>query len=145
MKNIKTQKHPKVVVGALVHNKKGEVFLGQSHKWRNKWVVPGGHLEWGEKLEDCIRREVKEETGLEITDINFFEMGECIFSKEFHEQKHMIFFDYMCTAVKDNVKLNHEIQNYIWIDPVAALKKLDLANETKKFIEKYLKSKNKNL
>lgn len=31
------------------------------------WSVPGGHLEFGESWEDCAAREVKEETGIEIT------------------------------------------------------------------------------
>ena len=32
----------------------------------NAWVMPGGHLEFGETLEDCIRREIKEEVGITI-------------------------------------------------------------------------------
>ena len=35
------------------------------------WSVPGGHLEFGESFEDTARREVKEETDLEITNIRF--------------------------------------------------------------------------
>lgn len=35
------------------------------------WSVPGGHLEFGESFEDTARREVKEETNLEIKNVRF--------------------------------------------------------------------------
>ena len=35
-------------------------------KWGNLWVVPGGHIEYGETIEEAIKREMKEETNLDI-------------------------------------------------------------------------------
>jgi len=52
-------------VSAIVLNKKGEVLLVQRHDLRT-WVFPGGHINEGEKPQQAIRREVKEETGVEI-------------------------------------------------------------------------------
>ncbi len=39
------QKFPEVTVGALILDPEGKLFLMKSHKWRNKYVVPGGHVE----------------------------------------------------------------------------------------------------
>jgi len=35
-------------------------------KFPNAWVMPGGHVERGETMEECVIREVGEETGIEI-------------------------------------------------------------------------------
>ena len=59
-----------VGVGALIFNDKGQVFLSQrGPKARNErglWEFPGGAVELGERLADALRREVKEEFGMNI-------------------------------------------------------------------------------
>ena len=58
---------PQVGVGVLIL-RDGKVLLGRrkgSHG-AGCWSAPGGHLEFGETLEDCAAREVLEETGLKI-------------------------------------------------------------------------------
>ncbi|MGV8923151.1 MAG: nucleotide triphosphate diphosphatase NUDT15 [Thermomonas sp.] len=61
---------PLVGVGAIVL-RNGLVLLGQrlgSHG-AGTWALPGGHLEFGESVEECAFREVQEETGLEIQNL----------------------------------------------------------------------------
>jgi len=58
---------PRVGVGVIVV-RDGLVLLGQrigSHG-AGTWALPGGHLEYGESVEQCAAREVREETGLEL-------------------------------------------------------------------------------
>ena len=62
---------PRVGVGVIVL-RNGRVLLGErlgSHG-AGTWALPGGHLELGETVEQCARREVREETGLEIQEVH---------------------------------------------------------------------------
>ncbi|MDD3263355.1 MAG: NUDIX hydrolase [Candidatus Nanoarchaeia archaeon] len=79
---------PKVGVGVFVLNE-GKVLMGQrinSHG-SGTWSLPGGHLEFFESFEDCAKREVKEEVGIEIKDVVFAALTNDIFEKE---NKHYI-------------------------------------------------------
>ena len=62
---------PMIGIGVFV-KKEGKILLGlrrsETHG-NQEWSLPGGHLEQGELFEDCCRREVLEETGLSITNI----------------------------------------------------------------------------
>lgn len=74
---------PKVGVGVLV-TKNGKVLFGKRKNAHGEgsWCFPGGHLERGEKIEDCAKREVMEETGLSIKNLRFGPYTNDIFKKE---------------------------------------------------------------
>jgi nucleoside triphosphatase len=137
--NIMTdKKFPRIVVGVLIYNNKNEIFLAKSNKWKNKWIVPGGHLEWGETLHNCVKRETKEETNLDIENIKLINVQESIFSEEYHDKRHMIFMDFSAKVKSNNVKLNDELQEYGWFNPENALN-INLNSSTKHFIKIFLK------
>lgn len=74
---------PRVGIACFVW-RDGKFLMGQrkgSHG-DSTWSVPGGHLEPGESWEDCVRREVLEETGMEITNIRFFAITNDLFSED---------------------------------------------------------------
>ncbi|NMC51626.1 NUDIX hydrolase [Candidatus Kuenenbacteria bacterium] len=66
--NEQKNKRPLVGVGVMIQNKKGEVLIGlrKSQHANGEWSFPGGHVEFGERIEETARKEVLEETGLEI-------------------------------------------------------------------------------
>ena len=61
-------KQPSCAVGAIVLEK-GRLLLVRRNKepGRGTWTLPGGHVEWGESLREAVAREVREETGVDIT------------------------------------------------------------------------------
>ena len=54
---------------AIIFNDKGQILL-QSRTDNNRWGLPGGCQELGERFEDTVIREVKEETNLDVSEDN---------------------------------------------------------------------------
>jgi len=135
---MKKQVFPEATVGALIFNPQGKLFLMKSHKWKGKYVMPGGHIELGEKMEEALIREIKEETGLIIYNIKFICFQEFIFGKGFWKKRHFIFFDYSCQTKFSKVKLNSEAQEHIWVS-LGKINEFPIEIYTKKAILSYLK------
>src|SRR5512138_526741 len=59
-----------VGVGAIIINERGELFLARrgplAKNERGLWEFPGGSVEFGERLADALKREIREEYGMEI-------------------------------------------------------------------------------
>jgi len=122
---------PLATVGALIFNARNEVLMIRTHKWSDKWGIPGGKIKRGEKAVAALRRELREETGLNITDIRFVLVQDCISSKEFYRNAHFVLLNYTCRATARNpqVVLNEEAQAYQWL-PLAQARKLKLNKPT---------------
>ncbi len=136
----RAQVYPEPTVGGLIVNEEGKVLLARSHKWFGKLTLPGGHIEVGETLRDALRREVKEEVGLDVEVEHLLTVQEAIFTEEFWKRKHFIFFDFLCRAKGQQVKLDlDELQDYVWAFPGQALN-MDLDSFTRKTVEEYLSS-----
>jgi len=65
--------YPRIGIGVMIQNERGEVLLGlrKGSHGEGEWSFPGGHLEFGEKIFETAKREVKEEVDL---DVNEFEI-----------------------------------------------------------------------
>ena len=134
------QVFPEPTVGALIFNPEGKLFLMKSHKWGGRYVIPGGHIELGESAEDALLREVKEETGLDISDIEFIGIQEFIFDPEFWKKRHFIFLDYSCKTNSTKVTLNSEAQEFGWFS-LDELSKLSVDQYSLRAVQNYLNMK----
>jgi nucleoside triphosphatase len=135
------QVYPEPTVGALIVNEEGKILLAKSHKWFDKYTLPGGHIELGETMEEALKREVKEEVGLDVEVVEFLTMQEAIYAKEFYKKRHFIFFDFVCRVGDQQVQLDKdEIQDYIWEYPGAAFNR-NLDSFTWKTIERYMQTR----
>jgi phosphoglycolate phosphatase-like HAD superfamily hydrolase/ADP-ribose pyrophosphatase YjhB (NUDIX family) len=113
---------PVATVGALIFNDAGQVLMIRTAKWSNLWGIPGGKIDWRETSEAALRREVKEETNLDIDDIRFVLVQDCIGSPEFYRDAHFLLLNYTCRARGTQaVRLNAEAQEYRWVSPAEAM------------------------
>jgi nucleoside triphosphatase len=131
------QVFPEPTVGIFIINPQGKLLLLKSHKWPGCYVVPGGHVELGERIEETVFREAKEETGLNVRDLLFLCWQEFIYDPSFWKHRHFIFFDYACRVDSSHVQLNEEAEEALWIEPDKALE-LPIDSYTRRSIMKIL-------
>lgn len=117
--------HPIVGVGAVIVQA-GRVLLVRrdTEPLRGEWSVPGGMLELGEKLRDGVRREVLEETGIEVETGEVLEVFDSIFTDALgRTQYHYVLVDYLCKPLSGEARAGSDVSDVRWVsaDALAAM------------------------
>lgn len=94
-----------VSVAGLVSNDAGEILLIKSP--RRGWEYPGGMVEPGETFQDALRREVKEESGIDVEITGF--IGLCK-----NVEKDVVNIDFSCRAVGGTPTTSSESSAVSW-------------------------------
>jgi len=109
--------HPLVGVGAIILER-DRVLMAQRGKQPQKgqWSLPGGLLELGETLADGVRREVREETGLEIRPLGVLEVFERIVRDSAGAPEyHYVLIDYICRATGGTLHAGDDVCAVEWV------------------------------
>lgn len=117
------------VVAVAIIEKDGKILMGNKAKdvgpYPNTWRLPGGGVEDGESLEKALIREVKEETGLEVTNLEEVGLQEDDEPNKHGERTHYTFHIFRAeVAGKENP--TDEFPELRWIDK-SELKDMPLA------------------
>ena len=106
------------VVNAIIKSKEGTKFLVIKRKegiHAGKWAFPGGIVEKGETSEEALKREVKEEVGLDIEKI-IRKISKYEYGRGEEELRKKSKGQCFLVAVKnENVKTSPEIADYKWV------------------------------
>ncbi len=130
---------PIATVGGLIFDEDGKILLTQTRKWSNLYGIPGGKIDYGETMEAAFIREAREETGLEIFDVEFVMNQDCIEHVQFYKPRHYILVNYRA-KVKGKmppIKLNYESEKFLWVGLDEAMK-LALNEPTEILLKKVL-------
>lgn len=104
-------------MGALII-RRGRVLLVERGRepLKGYWSLPGGVLETGETLQAGLRREVREETGLEVVVSRLFEVFERIMPDEKgRSEYHYVLLDYLCRATRGMLNAGDDVSRVEWV------------------------------
>lgn len=124
-------------VPVIIKNLKGEILLGKRSKfvlfYPNTWGLPGGMIDYGEKIEDTVKREVKEELDI---DVRIIKRAKNIY-ESFPTKKcnfHTINIPYYAKIIKGIPKPKDETSEVKWFKP-SQIRKIKLAYSHKNILK----------
>ena len=109
-------KIPKITVDGII--KKGNEILlirRRNIPFKNSWALPGGYLEYNEKTEDAVIREIFEETGIEV---NKEKLKIISVTNDRVKDAHFVTIGFLCQDFKGEAKVMEpeEIIEWKWFD-----------------------------
>jgi len=126
----------------LIFNKSGQILTlfrtETAPFYPNTWDFPGGLVSDAEEIEASARREIKEESGLEVGKLEEIDKIEI----KNHKGKDWITFIFKAKSDSDKVTLSYEHNNFRWVQPEEFLN-LEAPDRLKEVTRKIIKQSNK--
>ncbi len=132
----------KVVVLGIVENNNNEFLISQRYEPQLsevhlKWDLPGGTHELGECLENTLRREFLEETGLMVNVVSFLPLTLTKVWEYSDHKQYTLVLCFVCSLINGDIHLNdHKINDLKWISR-EHVQAFDFLPTTKQFIDLY--------
>ena len=105
-------------VGALIFNVRNEALMIRTHKWSNKWGIPGGKIKWCETAEAALRREIKEETAMTVEPVALAGHREVLIRDDDRRvSRHFVILCFAARWITGEPKLNEELAEARWLKP----------------------------
>lgn len=133
--------HILVAVGAVVEDGKDRILLVKHKRerggyWQGKWICPGGRLEFGEDIKEGIKREVKEETNLEVELVTPLVPFDRIVKVDGGVDLHVIYIDYVARLVGGELKVGSDVGEALWVEKKSVSKMWkELHEDTQKLLK----------
>jgi 8-oxo-dGTP diphosphatase len=129
-------------VGAVILNRNRVLLVERAKSpLKGYWSLPGGALETGEYLEDGIRREVLEETGLRVQPLGVVEVFERIMrDARGRTEYHYVLIDYLCRVKGGKLRPADDVSRAEWVAR-PALSRYRITEGTLPVIEKAFRNR----
>jgi 8-oxo-dGTP diphosphatase len=108
-------------VGALIfrgRGRSGAILLVErgGHPLKGYWSLPGGLVETGESLDQAVRREVLEETGLQVKPVEMFGVFERVIKdSRGRAEYHYLLVDYVCRVTGGKLRAADDVARVEWV------------------------------
>jgi ADP-ribose pyrophosphatase YjhB (NUDIX family) len=103
------------VGGVVIRDGRALLIRRGSPPLEGQWSIPGGTLELGETIAEGVRRELREETGLEVHVLDLIEVFDRIFPDgEGRPQYHFVIIDYLCESAVGPPRAGSDVTDVAW-------------------------------
>jgi 8-oxo-dGTP diphosphatase len=106
------------VGGVVIFHGRALLIKRGSPPLEGQWSIPGGLLEIGETLMEGVRRELREETAMEVRPIELIEVFERIeLDGSGKARYHYVVLDYLCGAAGGEPRAGSDVTHVAWARP----------------------------
>jgi len=112
----KYPKQPLVGVGGVVIDRRRVLLIRRGcEPLKGEWSIPGGLLDLGEELKAGVRREIREETGLEVTPLAEIMTFDRIVREGARVKYHYVVVDYLCRRKRGKLRPDSDVIDARWV------------------------------